>query len=655
MRFRPPAALAATLLALLALGGHPLHATADEAGLAMTSTVTYDVKTTDAAVHVAWDVTLTDNDPATDITQGGSSYYATVGVPVLRGAADILAQDSAGNPLIVETEAPSPRSIDEGAIVHFARGIFFGQTYSFRLTYTLADTRSEAVLVTPHYAFLPAIAAGDSATVIVNTPGGDPWVTTIDPKDCPQNGNSFACSGGPKTYLAALVEVSQPGAVSTSQFDVALNDKTVNVTLTYFKGEDAAAAHQQALISAGLPVIEEVYGVDYSGPAAVHIAQGGRQSSLGYEGLSTCTPDVSCEIVISPVAGDYTLLHELSHMWSNIYAKRWLAEGFAEFVAETAGPQLEAGVVTGSPPERGGPVVALALDDWGDANAVIGADASVLAIEEAGYTYSLRFLQQLRQQLGIPALQAVNRNIATSGTPADGRRYMDLLEEATRSNLDGLFLTWVFPQSYRPIIAARRTAIDRLAALRSRLVDEGLPDDIATPIQADIREWDFEAALTKLDDADNGLDTYADMRERLDRLKRDAEAAGLTVPDGLNDALNRFDFGNIGPAISQANDAIAAYKAARQTVDASRSIWERFGLIGSDPDGALSSAANAFGNGDFELSRQHSQHASELINDASNVAFRRLLVVAGFLSLLVLAIAIALVVGRFRERALAER
>jgi hypothetical protein len=652
MRFRLPAALAATVFALLLLAGGPRDAAAAE-GLAMTSTVTYDVKTVDAAVSVTWDVTLTDNDPATDI--GGSSYYATVGLPILRGASEISAIDSDGNPLLVETEDPGPPSIDEGAIVHFARGIFFGQTYSFRLTYTLADARSDAVLVTPYYAFLPAIASGDSATVIINTPGGDPWVSTIDPKDCAQTGNSFACAGEAKTYLAALVEVSQPGAVATSQFDVPLADKTVNVTLTFFQGEDAAAAHQQALIAAALPRIEAVYGFDYDGPTAVNIRQGGRQSSLGYEGLASCTAEVSCEIVISPVAGDYTLLHELSHMWSNIYAKRWLAEGFAEYVAETAGPQLEAGLVVGSPPERGGPVVALALDDWGDAGAVIGADSSILEIEEAGYTYSLRYLFQLQREFGLEALQAVNRNIATSGTPADSQRYMDLLEDATRSDLAGLFLTWVFPDTYRPILADRRTSIDRLATLQSRLVDEGLPDDIATPIQADIREWDFEAALTALDDADAGLDTYSDMRVRLDQLQEDAEDAGLEFPDGLTDALNRFDFTNVGPAIDRANDAIDAYLGAQRTVDASRSIWERFGLIGSDPEGALSSAAGSFANGDFDLSRQHSQHASDQVNDASSVAFRRMLVVAGFFGLLVLAIAIALVVGRFRERELAER
>jgi hypothetical protein len=654
MRFRLPAAVAAMVLALLVmLAGQRPHAAAEEGGLSMKSTVTYDVKTMDAAVHVTWDVTLTDTDPATAI--GGSSYYASVGLPVLRGVSDISAVDSDGDPLLFATQDPGTRSIDEGTVVYFTRGIFFGQTYSFRLTYTLADTRSEAVLVTPNYAFIPAIASGDSATVIVNTPSGAPWATTIDQKDCPQTGNTFACAGTSKTYLAALVEVSQPGAVSTSQFDVALKDKTVNVTLTYFQGEDATAAHQQALIAAGLPVIEQVYGFDYDGPTAVHISQGGRQSSLGYEGLASCTPDVSCEIVISPVAGDYTLLHELSHMWSNVYSKRWLAEGFAEFVAETAGPQLEAGVVVGSPPERGGPVVSLALDDWGDASTVIGADASVLDLEDAGYTYSLRFLQQLRQQFGIEALQAVNRNIATSGKAADSGRYMDLLEDATRSNLDGQFLTWVFPDPEKAIIADRRTAIERLGVLRSHLTDEGLPDDIVMPIEAAIRDWDFETALAKLDEADNGLDTYADMRVRLDRLQSDAEAAGLTLPEGLNDALSRFDFTKVGPAINEANDAIADYIAARETVGASRSVWERFGLLGSDPDGAVSSAANSFANGDFDLSRQHSQHASDLVNDASAVAFRRLLVVAAFLSLLVLAIAIALVVGRFRERELAER
>jgi hypothetical protein len=566
MPVRLPAALAAAVLAVLLLLRPSPRASAQQASaLQLTSTVTYDVKTTDeGAVHVTWDATLTNNDPATDLSRNGTvSYYYQFELPVLRGADSLAATDSAGNGLQVKADDPGGNSTDEGAVVQFARRLFYGQTYTFRLTYQLSNSRSEGVLVTPYYAYVPAIAAGDQATVVVNTPAAAPWTTDIEARDCPQTANTFACSGSGKTYLAALVEVSQPGATASTKFDVALKDKTVSVTLTYFQGEDATAQHEQQLITAGLPVIEQVYGFDYAGPSAVNITQGGRQSSLGYEGLASCTPDVSCDIIISPVAGDYTLLHELSHMWSSIYAKRWLSEGFAEFVAEATGPQLPAGLVVGDPPQRSDPVVSLALDDWGDANSLIGADASRIDVEGSGYTFSLRFLQTMRDQFGLAALQAVNHNIATSGAPADSGRYMDVLEEATGENLDSLFLTWVFPTSYKQTLADRRTAINRLAQLRTRLSEAGLTDNIATSIQADIRGWDFPSALTALDEADNSLETYAGLCGRLDMLESQAQAAGLTVPQGLTDKLNHFDFDTVRPAAS-GNDSV--FLAAIQTV-----------------------------------------------------------------------------------------
>ena len=138
-------------------------------------------------------------------------------------------------------------------------------------------------------------------------------------------------------------------------------------------------------------------------------------------------------------------------------------------------------------------------------------------------------------------------------------------------------------------------------------------------------------------------------------LESEAKVAGLTVPAGLTDKLNHFDFNIVRPAIDQANEAVTAYASAQHTVDAPRGIRKRFGLLGSNPGSALRSASDAFANGDFELSRQQSQHASDLINGASSVAFRRLLVVAGFLSLLVLALAVAFVVSHLRERELVER
>ncbi len=146
MPVRLPAALVAAVLAALLLLLPSPPASAQQASLLqLTSTVTYDVKTTDdGAVHVTWDATLADNDPATDLSGNGTvSYYYQFELPVLRGADSLAATDSAGNGLQVKADDPGGNSIDEGAVVQFARRLFYGQTYTFRLTYQLSDSRSE--------------------------------------------------------------------------------------------------------------------------------------------------------------------------------------------------------------------------------------------------------------------------------------------------------------------------------------------------------------------------------------------------------------------------------------------------------------------------------------------------------------------------------
>lgn len=657
MRLRAPAAAAiaaivAVCLAVLPNGGGVAHA--DDL-LRLTATTTYDVKTGDGAVKVAWDVSVLNDDPDTAYSNSGQIFfYEALALPVLRGAADLSATDSAGHPLTVTTDDLGG-GVAVRAKVEFASPLFYGETYAFRMAYTMPpDARSEGVVITPSYAFIPAIGAGDQATVVVNTPAGEPWEVSVEPQDCAsEGGNTFTCSGSENGYLAALVEVSQPGATATTNFEVPMDGATLSVSLTYFQGEDAAAAHQQQLITAGLPVIEDVYGFAYDGPAVVSIAHGGRQAVLGYEGLTSCGAD-ACDVVISPLADDYTVLHEMAHLWSDIYARRWLSEGFAELVSHEAAAQLPE-LVTGPPPERAPSTVELQLDDWGGTESLIGADDAELAEVNAGYDYSLRFLDELRTGLGIESLQAVNRNLSTGGAPADSRRFMDLLEEATAEDLDAEFLLWVFPSSYEPLLADRREAKGRLLDLRSRLTEQGLPLDITTPIENNIRDWAFSAALVGLDEAEANLDTYAELRGSLDVLRANAQNAGLVLPLSLATDLDAFRFEDVRAAMAVADGAIDAYVVAERAVDGSRTPWERFGLLGSDPDGELNGARDAFEAGEFDRSREKAERAEELINDASSVAFKRLLVVAGFFGLLVLALAIAFAVGHFRERALAER
>lgn len=654
MRIRNLAVVAAGIvLAILALAPQLETQAQTLELLTLTSNITYDIKTRDDAVHVTWDATITNNDPDSTFRGGNGFYYYAYPIPVLNGVSNLQAVSSGGKNLNIDlNDVNSP--LVQSATVNFDRGIFFGEDYSFRLTYDVVGAHSRSAIVTPFYAYIAVVSAGDPSIITVNIPGQDPWQTSLNGSGCAQEGNQFTCTGSQGPTVAAIAEASQPSRTSTLTFDVPLVEKTLNVSLTYFEGDEAIAQHQQSLITAGLPVIEETVGFRHPGPAALSIAQGGQQAVLGYEGLTGCDAG-SCNIVISPIASDYTVLHELVHMWTGIFEERWLAEGYAELIANIVGPQLPEGVVSGAPAEREPPTVDFQLEDWGPAASLIGADADRLALEDAGYNYSLQFLQELRETFGLPALQAVNRNIATSGSPASSQKFMDLLEDATGRNADNLFLTWVFPDSYRDIIGDRRDARQRYDELRDRLTVEDLPADILTPIKASIDAWSFDEALGSLDKAELGLDTYAELLPQLKTLRENAEDAGLELPSTIQDALTNFDFDAAREQLMAAGDAILAYNAAAEEVHSGRGLWTKFGLLGSNPNGSLDDAAESFANGDFETSRAQSEHAEDLIGGASGAAFRRLLLVAGLLAILALAVGIALAVGHLREREFAER
>ncbi len=621
--------------------------------LSLASTITYDVKSRDEGVHVTWDAVITNNDPQSTFRNGQGFYYYAYQIPILLGASNLNAIDSSGRYLDIELEeAGSP--IVQSAAVSFYRGIFFGETYSFRLTYDITSSHTRSAIVTPYYSYVGIVGAGDPAVIQVNLPQGEEWNTSLEGEACQKDGLTLTCSGSQGSYVAAIAEAAQPGRTGTLTFDVPLAEKTLNVSLTYFEGDESTAQRQQALITAALPLIEDALGFNHPGPARLNIKQGGQQAVLGYEGLAGCDT-AACNIVVSPVASDHTLLHELSHMWTGIYSKRWLSEGFAEMIPGIVAPSLPEGLYDGAPPQRLPSSVDLQLEDWGPATSLVGADDRRIAVEDAGYDYSLRFLEQLRISLGLRALQAVNRNVATSGTTADSRRFMDLLEDATGRQSDNLFLIWVFPDSYREILSERREAMSRLAELDESLSEQGLPADILGPIERNIDDWSFHEALLAIERAEEGLGTYSELLPQLEALEADAEEAGLSLSEDISSSLANFDFDSVTAAMREANTALEAYRAATEKVNSGRSLWVRFGLLGSSPGGSLSDAADSFASGDFATSRIQSEHAQDLIEDASSMAFRRLLLVAGLLAALALAVAIAIAVGHLREREFAER
>ena len=643
--------LAAFALILPALMG-PAGASAEEDLVHVSSRVTYDARPDKGPVRVSWDLSFKNNDPATSEPGSGGTvvFYENVSVPVLKGASGVSAVSSAGAALDVALEEGGSGPTMT-ARVTFDKRVFFGETYDLHLGYELADVHVPSLLVTPTYVYLPVIAGGDEATVTVSHPSGDGWSVSLEAGECAQDGNTFACSGEDSGFLAAVLEVSRPDAVATIPFELALREKTINVSLSYFIGEEGAAQHLRELVAAGLPLIEERYGFAYPGPQSITISQGGRQAVLGYEGLTTCGLTGECQVVVSPAADDVTFLHELTHLWSQIYTKRWLSEGFAQMLAEETAEGLPEGLVQSLPAEREPATIDLRLDEWGSVSSLIGSKEFERQRESAGYDLSARFLYQLRFEVGSDALKRTNAAIATTG-PADSQRYLDVLEETSGKRLDALFAQWVFPDSFKPTLDVRRQTRDRLEEVTRRTAEAGLSEDVPDAIRKSIEAWEFEAALAALDDADRKLGEYEALRRALDVLTRRAESAGLRLPSTIADEVQRWEFPSARLMFADAAQALEAYVEAEARLGDPRSVWQRFGLLGKNPEKDLQRAAAVFAGGDFESAKDHADSARDAIDDASGTAFRRLLILALVLGLIATGIAASVWFSSRREAAI---
>lgn len=620
------------------------------------SDVTYDLRTNDGPVSVDWQIRVENNDPSTAPGGNGGSlvFYTNVAIPVLRGADAISARDSGGNELNVAVDESSNASV-VSAKIDFAERLFYEDSYELAVQYEIPPVREQSVLVTPAYIFLPIVASGDEATVTVVAPPGDgEWETVLEAQDCERDGFSFTCSGSEGAYIVATAEVSRPGAVASVPIQAELQGQTINIELTYFQGEEATVDHLRELIPASLPVIEDLFGFPYNGPASVNVAQGGRQSILGYEGLTQCS-DESCEIIISPVADDITVIHELTHLWTDIYSERWLAEGFAELYADETASRLPPQLVTSQRQPRVSPAVDLRLDEWGEVISVIEAAEDQIAVENAGYDLSLRFLQTLRLELGNSVLRDVNVMIAESGAPADSRVYMDLVEDTSGRNVDQLFRDWVFAEDDGPLLDLRRQARDRLAELERRVLVEGLPEGATAGIRELVLAWDFTSAMSKLDAVEEDVATYNELSQQLGEIAGEASSAGLTLPSGIASALERWEFGNVRLALADAGEAVDVFRSASARVKSPRDLWQRFGLLGSDPDSQLEEAEVSFAAGQFQASIDSARAAEQTVDRAWTVALRRVLIVAGIFAAFGLIILAAVWASHLRERGLADQ
>lgn len=458
---------------------------------------------------------------------------------------------------------------------------------------------------------------------------------------------------GPFLALAVLcslaaTQASHPVSPANARSAAAGESQTIafgsrSVELTVNSGGDAAFEQRVTeLVAAAGPVLEGLIGVPYPGPADMTISLRSYEQLGGYAGLAGCSL-FSCHIRVSSQFDDTTLLHELTHAWTQSFRNRWLAEGMAEYIsdrasAQTDGRALPALEVTDERPPY-------PLLEWLLTIDMVTAEEEAIVAEYEGYYWSRRFFEELEAIVGR---DSVTRTLAAVVPMQAGtvgvRRFMDSLDDAGAAKADELFLRYVFPPDRASEVTDRRAARDRLSSVAARGATEApeLSQDVLTPIREDVGAWEFTDALAALGRVEKGLDTYLQLKDRLAALKSDAEAAGLPYPNLLEYAFRSWDFALFLETIDEAEAAVPAYVEAKEKPSAPRGFWQRIGLLGRSPDDQLERAAEAFESADFGGSIDHSNAAGARLEDAASRGVTNVVVATVVLGLVLAAAALIL-------------
>ena len=555
-----------------------------------TRTVSAYTVAADGSVHVTIAAHIVNRDPTTERRNSGRVFFYTTAGFAIHDAASNLVARSGGNRLTVE-----PRDRDEPlrlVAVRFDRDLYYSESIDLTLEYDLSAVRAAQLLVGPQYAFVPAIGQGSRSLVRISAPADRQL--TIASANCARTADQpvvYACgasttaadyqAGGRCAFTLTAprwdcafteqdltvipFEVSGRSLTrATRTRNVALGSGALEVRVQYFAGDEAWAARVEDLARQSLPLLEEANGFPYSGPRVVEIVESGYRDTNGYEGLANSRGGIR----LTPVVDDQTVLHELAHLWSGVFASRWLAEGMADYTATLVARRLGISVEPVREPLPSAP----RLEEWGPLRSQIAVSKSERDREEAGYARSLRFVELLAGRLGPGALGTANAALDREDQRATARTYLDLLEEQTRQPLAPLFGEWALTEADAALLPARAETRGALAALRGRAASVGLA--VPADVDAAVRDWSFARAGQLIGTAASALDAY-------ERTLMEARAAGLELGPGGQTAFAR-SAADGAAAVEQQAAAVSALSAAIIRLREARSPMMRLGLLGTD-------------------------------------------------------------------------
>ena len=299
-----------------------------------------------------------------------------------------------------------------------------------------------------------------------------------------------------------------PAPIAGEVQTIAFGSRTVELTLDGTPRDTYWAQRVSDLVIAGGPVLEELIGVPFPGPEQMTISERTSDQLSGYAGMAGCS-HVVCGITLLRDFDDTTLLHELTHAWTQSIRNRWLAEGMAEYVSDRAAARIDGRDFPVAEPAGDRPPFPLL--DWMLTIDFNSAEEEQINAEYEGYVWSRRFFEQLEATVGPDALRRAMAAVAALQPGTVGvRRFMDAVDDPGGVPADDLFIRYVFPPERESEIRDRRTARDRISALSGRAAAEApeLSQDVFTSIRERMIAWEFAPVITALAHLEEGLNAY---------------------------------------------------------------------------------------------------------------------------------------------------
>ena len=663
------AILVATLLLALGQTPRPVAAPLSD-GLVAEIYGNYEVHPEDGIVEVNWYIDLDNTGPSPYLDVSDPLNQPTeIQVLLPDGFSNFQAYGAGGSAI-----GSTLDDIGYGswANVPLGSALEFGEQHSFSYSYTMSSSEPAGTIIRDNYVYffadhglwLPDEYSVSVVSFVI------PWEhvdnVTINGADCDRFGNSFnvvyECSSD-EFGLFADIEIVDPSSRVVTTQTIEIDGQPTDLILRYLAGDEAWAENATEITKAGVPVLGEIMGMPYQGPATIRISEKGGSELYGYAGLANCDASM-CAVAVAPSADDQTLLHELAHMWTEPFDNRWLAEGIAEYAS------LKAAAEVGVPgyEEFSDPALApdatawawglyveetsppFALDRWGGF-AGFGDEEPMDEIE--AYHWSARFFQELELDIGTEPFRAANAETVFSAPDVsiDTRAYIDLIEDVGGATADDLFASYIFDEDEHRLLADRRSARDRLFTLESRVAAEApaLNPRVLDPIRGDIAQWNFVRALDTLDEREAALESYLAIETELDELRQDTVAAGLVFPIPYEDAYQTWQFSAVESSLGRAQATLTAFLDAQEAAASPSGIFERIGLLGKDTSTDLQSAADDFAWTRFDGSLAHSQAVQDLMDRAHTDGVTYVIVVAIVVSAMGLFVAGVFVLSRRGE------